>query len=138
MLPARLLARQPQIKLGLEHELRLGDLDARRDWGYAGDYVHAMWLMLQQQPAQDYVIGTGVTHSVRDFCREAFAHLDLDYQDYVVQDDKFIRPTEDAQLVADPTRARQVLGWEPRVAFSEIVKMMVESDLSLLKDGLSK
>lgn len=123
------------IKLGLEHELRLGDLDARRDWGYAGDYVRAMWLMLQHQPAQDYVIGTGVTHSVRDFCREAFAYLDLDYQDYVLQDEKFIRPVECAQLVADRTKASYNLGWEPKVTFAELVKMMVESDLALLLGG---
>lgn len=127
-----------EIKLGLADELRLGDLDARRDWGFAGDYVQAMWLMMQHKPAEDFVIGTGVTHSVRDFCREAFACLDLDYQDYVTQDDRFIRPAEQAQLVADPTKARQVLGWQPQVSFSQLVQMMVEADLLLLQKKPAK
>jgi len=122
-----------RIKLGLSKELRLGNLDARRDWGFAGDYVNAMWNMLQQETPGDYVIGTGETHSVREFCEEAFGHVGLDYKEFVVQDPRFYRPAEVDLLVSDPTKARQVLGWEPRVSFKELVKMMVDADLERLK-----
>lgn len=122
-----------QIKLGMLDELRLGNLDARRDWGFAGDYVQAMWLMLQCEQPGDYVVGTGETHSVREFCQLAFAHLGLDYRDYVVQDPRFFRPVETAQLVADPSKARSQLGWEPRVPFEQLVKIMVDEDLRSLQ-----
>ncbi|HEY58074.1 MAG TPA: GDP-mannose 4,6-dehydratase [Anaerolineae bacterium] len=125
-----------KIKLGLASELRLGNLDARRDWGYAGDYVRAMWLMLQQDEPEDYVVGTGETHSVREFCEIAFSHVGLDYRDYVVQDPRFFRPAEVDLLVADPTKARKKLGWEPTVSFEELVKMMVDADLALLREHL--
>ncbi len=121
--------RAAEIKLGLALELRLGNLEARRDWGYAGDYVHAMWKMLQHSPAEDFVIGTGETHSVRDFCQLAFARLDLDYRDYVVQDEAYYRPVEDAQLVADPKKAQQQLGWQAQVSFKQLVHRMVDADL---------
>ncbi len=125
-----------KIKLGLASELRLGNLDARRDWGYAGDYVRAMWLMLQQDEPEDYVIGTGETHSVREFCEIAFSHVGLDYRDYVVQDPRFFRPAEVDLLVADPSKARQKLGWSPTVTFEELVKMMVDADLALLREHM--
>ena len=122
-----------RIKLGLADELHLGDLDARRDWGFAGDYVQAIWLMLQQEQPRDYVIGTGETHSVREFCEQAFACLGLDYRDYVVQDPAFVRPPETRQLVADARRARDELGWQPQVGFNELVKMMVDADWRALQ-----
>ncbi len=125
-----------KIKLGLANELRLGNLEARRDWGYAADYVRAMWLMLQQDEPEDYVVGTGETHSVREFCEIAFSHVGLDYRDYVVQDPRFFRPAEVDLLVADPTKARQKLEWEPMVSFEELVKMMVDADLALLREHL--
>jgi GDPmannose 4,6-dehydratase len=118
-----------RIKLGLQSEVRLGNLEARRDWGFAGDYVEAMWLMLQQDTPDDYVVGTGHTCSVRDLCETAFAAVDLDYRDYVVQDPRFFRPAEVDLLVADPSKAAAVLGWEPKVSFSELVRMMVDADL---------
>ena len=119
-----------KIKLGLQKELPLGNLDAQRDWGFAGDYVEAMHLMMQQDQPDDYVIATGVTHSVREFCEIAFAHLGLDYRDHVVSDDaRFLRPAEVDKLIGDPSKARRVLGWEPKVSFPELVTMMVESDL---------
>jgi GDPmannose 4,6-dehydratase len=118
-----------RIKLGLQSEVRLGNLEARRDWGFAGDYVEAMWLMLQQDTPDDYVIGTGHTCSVRDLCETAFAAVDLDYRDYVVQDPRFFRPAEVDLLVADPSKAAAVLGWAPKVSFSELVRMMVDADL---------
>jgi GDPmannose 4,6-dehydratase len=121
-----------RIKLGLAQELRLGNLDAQRDWGYAGDYVRAMWLMLQQEQPGDYVIGTGVQYSVRDLVQLAFDHLDLDWREYVVQDDRFFRPAEVDTLVADPSRAREALGWEPSVDFAGLVRMMADADLELL------
>jgi len=123
-----------KIKLGLASELRLGNLDSRRDWGYAGDYVRAMWLMLQQDRPDDYVVGTGETHAVRELCERAFSCVGLDWQDYVVQDPRFIRPAEVDLLVADPSKAREVLGWKPNVSFGELVQMMVDSDLKLLKE----
>lgn len=127
-----------KIKLGLAKELRLGNLDARRDWGFAGDYVRAMWLMLQQPAPDDYVVGTGQTHSVRELCEIAFAHVGLDWRDYVVQDPRYMRPAEVDLLVADPSKARRVLGWEPTVSFEELVKMMVDADLKLLQEEMER
>jgi len=127
-----------KIKLGLAKELRLGNLDARRDWGFAGDYVRAMWLMLQQPAPDDYVVGTGQTHSVRELCEIAFAHVGLDWRDYVVQDPRYIRPAEVDLLVADPSKARRVLGWEPSVSFEELVRMMVDADLALLREEMAR
>lgn len=122
-----------RIKLGLAKELCLGNLEARRDWGFAGDYVNAMWNMLQQENPGDYVIGTGETHSVREFCEEAFSHVGLDYKDFVIQDPRFYRPAEVDVLVSNPSKARQVLGWEPKVSFRELIRMMVDADLERLK-----
>jgi GDPmannose 4,6-dehydratase len=121
-----------RIKLGMAKELRLGNLEARRDWGYAGDYVEAMWQMLQNDTPQDFVVGTGETHSVREFCEKAFTYLDLDYCDYVVQDPRFIRPAEVDLLVADSSRARKELGWSPKINFDGLVEMMVDADLKRL------
>lgn len=118
-----------RIKLGLTKELRLGNLDSRRDWGFAGDYVEGMWLMLQQDNPDDYVLGTGVTHSVREFCEAAFGCVGLDYQDYVVQDPRFYRPAEVDLLVSNPQKAHDKLGWSPQVNFEELVRLMVEADL---------
>ncbi len=123
-----------RIKLGLDEELRLGNLDAQRDWGFAGDYVEAMWLMLQQDHPDDYVVATGETHSVREFCELAFGYVDLDYRDYVVQDERFMRPAEVDLLIGDATRARNALGWRPKTNFQELVHMMVDADLQLLKE----
>jgi GDPmannose 4,6-dehydratase len=121
-----------RIKLGLAEELRLGNLESRRDWGFAGDYVEAMWMMLQQSQPADYVICTGMTHSVREFCEAAFGYVGLNYEDYVVQDSRFYRPAEVDLLVGDPKYASNVLGWKPKISFEELVKMMVDSDLQLL------
>lgn len=118
-----------RIKLGKAKELRLGNLESRRDWGFAADYVEGMWLMLQQEQPDDYVLGTGETHSVREFCEAAFGHVGLDYRDYVVQDPRFYRPAEVDLLVADPSKARQKLGWQPQVAFDELVHLMVDADM---------
>lgn len=126
-----------RIKLGLSRELRLGNLDARRDWGFAGDYVEAMWCMLQQDEPKDYVIGTGEAHSVRAFAEAAFAHVGLDWREYVVQDPSLMRPAEVDCLVADASQARAELGWEPRVAFPELVRMLVDADLSRLRASLA-
>jgi GDPmannose 4,6-dehydratase len=122
-----------KIKLGLANELRLGNLEAQRDWGYAGDYVEAMWLMLQQDEPEDYVVGTGETHSVRELCEVAFGYLGLDYRDYVVSDPKFYRPAEVDQLVADPRKAREKIGWKPTVSFEGLIKMMVDADMEALQ-----
>jgi GDPmannose 4,6-dehydratase len=121
-----------RIKLGLATELRLGNLDARRDWGFAGDYVEAMWLMLQQPKARDYVIGTGEAHSVRNLVELAFGHLGLDYRQYVVSDPRFHRPAEVDLLLADSAKARKELGWKPKVSFPALVAMMVDADLTRL------
>jgi GDPmannose 4,6-dehydratase len=121
-----------RIRLGLARELRLGNLDARRDWGYAGDYVEAMWRMLQQPTPQDYVIGTGETHSVRELVEIAFAHVGLDYREFVVSDPRFYRPAEVDLLLANPARARSELGWTPKVGFPELVAMMVDADMARL------
>jgi GDPmannose 4,6-dehydratase len=122
-----------KIKLGLADELRLGNLESQRDWGYVGDYVEAMWLMLQQDEPDDYVIATGKTHSVRELCEVTFGYLGLDYRDYVVSDPKFYRPAEVDQLVGDAGKARRVLGWEPRVSFEELIHIMVDADMEALQ-----
>src|SRR5512143_2502979 len=116
-----------RIKLGLQDALYLGNLDARRDWGYAKDYVEAMWLMLQQEQPDDYVIATGETHSVREFCELAFDHAGLDWQKYVVVDPAFMRPAEVDHLIGDPSKAKAKLGWTPRVTFKTLVKLMIEA-----------
>ena len=118
-----------RIKLGLATELRLGNLESRRDWGYAGDYVDAMWRMLQRDAPEDYVIGTGHTWSVRQLCENAFRAVGLDYRDYVVQDPRFLRPAEVDLLVANPGKARRELGWEPKVGFADLIEMMVRADM---------
>lgn len=122
-----------KIKLGLAKELRLGNLESQRDWGYAGDYVEAMWMMLQHPTPDNFVIGTGETHSVREFCELAFGYVGLNYEDYVVQDQRYYRPAEVDLLISDPSKARKELGWQPKVSFKELVEMMVESDLRLVK-----
>jgi GDPmannose 4,6-dehydratase len=126
-----------RIKLGMVKELRLGNLDSRRDWGFAGDYVEAMWLMLNQDHPDDFVVGTGETHSVREFCEKAFGYLDLDYKDYVIQDPRFYRPAEVDLLVSDPTLAHQKLGWAPKVNFEGLVQMMVDSDMKRIRKEIS-
>jgi GDPmannose 4,6-dehydratase len=118
-----------RIKLGMEQVLRLGNLDACRDWGYAGDYVDAMWRMLQEESAEDFVIGTGVMHSVRDLCRIAFEHVGLDWQSYVMEDPRFFRPAEVEELCADAGKAKRILDWEPEVSFEDLVRMMVDADI---------
>ena len=120
------------IKFGRAKELRLGNLDAQRDWGFAGDYVRAMWMMLQHETPEDYVIGTGETHSVKEFCEIAFGCLNLNYQEYVIQDPQFYRPAEVDLLISDPSKANNVLGWKPSVTFSELVEMMVKEDIKQL------
>ncbi len=120
-----------RIKLGLESSLHLGNLEAKRDWGYAGDYVRAMWLMLQQNEPRDYVIATGKTHSVREFAEAAFSSVGLYYSDYITQDNKFYRPAEVDLLIGDPTKANIMLAWEPKVSFEELVNLMVKSDLKI-------
>jgi GDPmannose 4,6-dehydratase len=122
-----------RIKLGLEREVQLGNLDARRDWGYAGDYVRAMWLMLQQDQPDDYVVGTGQTHSVREWCQASFGHLGLDYADHVKVNPRFIRPADVDLLVSDPTKAHTALGWAPSISFEELVATMVDADLARLQ-----
>jgi len=121
-----------QIKLGMVDELRLGNLEARRDWGFAGDYVEAMWLMLQQPEPADYVVGSGHTHSVRELVEIAFAHAGLDWKEYVREDPAFLRPAEVEILQADPRKAQRTLGWQPSVSFEKLVKLMVDSDLARL------
>ena len=121
-----------RIKLGLADKLSLGTLDAERDWGYAGDYVKAMHLMLQQDEPDDFVVATGKTHSVKNFLEVAFNHVGLNYQDHVVQDPKFMRPAEVDQLIGDNSKAKRILGWEPTVTFEQLVTMMVDSDMELL------
>lgn len=123
-----------KIKLGLADELRLGNLDAARDWGFAGDYVRAMWLMLQQDEASDYVIGTGIAHTVRDFVKATFTHLELDWRKYVHVDSRLLRPAEVEHLVADSSKGRSILGWRPEVDFQELTGLMARSDLRLLQN----
>ena len=121
-----------RIKLGLQHEVVLGNLDSKRDWGYAGDYVKAMWLMLQQDEPGDYVVATGETHSIEELVERAFGEVGIDnWRDYVRQDPKFLRPAEVDLLIGDPSKARNVLGWEPEVDFPALIKMMVAHDLQL-------
>lgn len=122
-----------RIKLGLSDKLALGNLDAKRDWGFAGDYVKAMWLMLQADQPDNYVIATGSTHSVEDFVRTSFELVDLDFHDYVVTDPRFVRPAEVDLLLGDPSLAKKELGWEPSVSFEQLVKMMLDADLERLK-----
>ncbi|HEX3234503.1 MAG TPA: GDP-mannose 4,6-dehydratase [Gemmatimonadales bacterium] len=122
-----------RIKLGLAREIRLGNLDARRDWGFAGDYVEAMWRILQREGPQDYVVGTGEAHSVRDLVEVAFAHVGLDWRKHVVSDPKYFRPAEVDVLIADPSKACRELGWSPRIGFADLVKMMVDADLDRLR-----
>jgi GDPmannose 4,6-dehydratase len=124
------------IKLGLAEDLALGNLDAQRDWGYAKDYVEAMWLMLQQDEPEDYVIATGQAHSVRELVEIAFRHLDLDPEQYVRTDERFMRPAEVDHLIGDYSKAKEKLGWEPRTSFEELVRLMVDSDLELLRSGV--
>jgi GDPmannose 4,6-dehydratase len=124
-----------KIKLGKAKELRLGNLESRRDWGYAGDYVQAMWLMLQQDKPDDFVVATGETHSVQDLCEVAFGHVGLNWHDHVVQDQKFFRPAEVDLLVGDPKKANDVLGWEPSVNFKQLTQMMVDEDIKAIKEG---
>jgi GDPmannose 4,6-dehydratase len=118
-----------RIKLGLDQELYLGNLDAKRDWGYAGDYVEAMWLMLQQEEPDDYIIATGETHTVRELLELAFGHVKLDWKKYVKIDPRYYRPTEVDLLIGDASKAKRKLGWEPKVSFKQLVTMMMESDL---------
>lgn len=121
-----------RIKLGMQKELRLGNLESQRDWGFAGDYVEAMWMMLQQDAPDNFVIGTGETHSVREFCEIAFGRVGLDYKQFVVQDERYYRPAEVDLLISDPSKAHAVLGWEPSVSFKDLVTMMVEADMERL------
>jgi len=123
-----------KIKFGLENKLRLGNLEAKRDWGYSGDYVKAMWLMLQQEKPDDYVIATNETHSVKEFVELAFSHVDLNWQDYVAIDEKFYRPSEVQLLLGDYTKGKKELGWQPTIRFEELVKMMVEADLNAIRN----
>lgn len=125
-----------KIKLGLANELRMGNYDSQRDWGYAGDYVQAMWLMLQQDTPGDYVVATGKTHSVRRLLEVAFGIVDLDWENYTIQDEQFMRPAEVDLLVGDATKAQTVLGWQPHVSFEQLIEMMVEADLRLLKEEM--
>jgi len=137
-LPRKVSHGVAQIKLGLAEELRLGNLDAKRDWGFAGDYVEAMWLMLQQDEPGDFVVSTGETHSVQELCELAFEHAGLDWQRYVVQDERFMRPAEVDLLVGDPKRAHELLGWKPKMSFPELVQTMVDGDLALLSGKLGR
>jgi GDPmannose 4,6-dehydratase len=125
------------IKLGIYDKLPLGNLEAKRDWGFAGDYVQAMWLMLQQEKPEDFVIGTGEAHSVREFCQLAFSLLDMDYEEFVFQDERFYRPAEVDLLIADPKKASARLNWEPEVNFEKLVEMMVEADMERLRKTLN-
>jgi GDPmannose 4,6-dehydratase len=136
-LPRKVAHGVARIKLGLANELRLGNLEARRDWGYAPDYVRGIWLMLQQEKPDDYVLATGETHSVREFVQIAFDHVGLDWEQYVVVDPKYYRPAEVDLLVGNPAKARRVLGWEPTVTFEQLVRLMVDADLALLQEKVA-
>jgi GDPmannose 4,6-dehydratase len=125
-----------KIKLGLTNELRLGNLEAKRDWGFAGDYVKAMWLMLQQNEPDDYVISTGATYSVKDLVQIAFDYVNLNWEDYVIVDPKFVRPAEVKLLLGDSSKALKKIGWKPEVSFEELVKMMVNADLEIVKNNI--
>ncbi|HUI07687.1 MAG TPA: GDP-mannose 4,6-dehydratase, partial [Verrucomicrobiae bacterium] len=126
-----------RIYHGLTDELRLGNLDAKRDWGYAGDYVEAMWMMLQHATPDDYVIATGETHSVKEFCTAAFAHADLDWNKYVEIDKRYYRPAEVDVLMGDASKAKKLLGWEPKTTFQDLVRLMVDADIKMLRDQLA-
>jgi GDPmannose 4,6-dehydratase len=126
-----------RIQAGLQDKLYLGNLDSKRDWGYAPEYVEAMWLMLQHHEPDDFVIATGEAHTPREFCRLAFDHVGLDWEQYVEVDPRYFRPAEVDHLLGDATKARKVLGWEPRTRFDDLVKIMVEADMQLLDDELS-
>ena len=121
-----------RIKHGIDQELRLGNLDARRDWGFAGDFVHAMWLMLQQDEPDDFVIATGQTRTIREFCEVAFDRAGLDWEKYVIVDERFLRPAEVNILLGDPAKARVKLGWQPETGFEEMVQQMVDRDLEMV------
>jgi GDPmannose 4,6-dehydratase len=125
------------IKAGLQKKLYLGNLDAKRDWGYAKEYVEAMWLMLQQEKPDDYVIATGETHTIREFCEEAFGHAGLNWQDYVAFDKRYLRPAEVDILIGDASKARRALGWKPRTKFKDLVRLMVDADIQTLADKLA-
>ena len=127
-----------RIKAGMQHELALGNLDARRDWGFASEYVEAMWLMLQQDRPDDYVIATGETHTVREFVATAFDHVGLDWREFVVLDPKFLRPAEVDLLVGDASKARRVLGWEPQTRFADLVRLMVDADMDALEEEVAR
>ena len=127
-----------RIKMGLDKELKMGNLDAERDWGYAGDYVEAIWLMLQQEKPDDYVIATGIKHSVKDLAELAFSHVGMDYKDFVVLDKAFLRPAEVDQLLGDSTKAEAHIGWKPKVSFEELISMMVEADLERVKRQIAQ
>ena len=135
-LPRKVSHAVARIKLGQQDQLALGNLDAERDWGFAGDYVDAMWRMLQQDQPEDYVVASGQTHSVRRFCEIAFGHVDLDYDDHVVIDEKFFRPAEVDLLIGDASKAKASLGWTPRTSFEDLVTMMVDADIELLSGRL--
>ena len=135
-LPRKVSYNVAKIALGMQDELRLGNLDARRDWGFAGDYVEAMWLMLQQDEPDDYVVSTGETHEVRELVQLAFEHVGKNYEDHVVIDEKFYRPAEVDLLIGDATKAEKQLGWKPKTSFPELVAMMVDADIALLKGDL--
>ena len=135
-LPRKVSYNVAKIALGMQDELRLGNLDARRDWGFAGDYVEAMWLMLQQDEPDDYVVSTGETHEVRELVQLAFDRVNLNWEDHVVIDEKFYRPAEVDLLIGDCAKAEAKLGWKPRTSFPELVNMMVDADLALLKGEL--
>jgi GDPmannose 4,6-dehydratase len=126
-----------RISLGLDDKLPMGNLDAQRDWGFAGDYVRAMWLMLQREKPDDYVVSSGNTHSVRELCEIAFGHAGLDWQEHVVIDERFLRPAEVDLLIGEPTKAREVLGWERNVGFTDLITMMVDADLALVRRQMS-
>jgi GDPmannose 4,6-dehydratase len=135
-LPRKVSHGVARIKLGMSDSLMLGNLDAERDWGFAGDYVEAMWMMLQQEHADDYVVATGQTHSVRRFCEIAFEHVGMQWEDHVSIDERFMRPAEVDLLIGDATKARTVLGWSPRTPFEDLVTMMVDADIELLSGRL--
>ena len=122
-----------RIKLGLQKKLYLGNLEAKRDWGFAGDYVEAMWLMLQQEKPDDYVVATGETHSVREFAEKVFEKLDLDYKKYVDVDKKYFRPSEVDVLLGDASKARKALGWTPKVGFEQLIDMMIKEDMEIAR-----
>jgi GDPmannose 4,6-dehydratase len=126
-----------RIKMGLQNELFLGNLDAQRDWGYAKEYVEVMWLMLQQEKADDYVCATNETHTIREFCEECFGLLDLDWKQYVKHDARYERPSEVELLIGDPAKLKKQIGWEPKVKFKELVRIMTEADLEVARRELA-